>query len=87
MRYDAAMANTPNPHERVALLLARGLTLRQIARQAGVGLGTVAEIATGKTQRPSYSTALLIGNVRVPRAQKAKCPKTTNCEDANENCA
>lgn len=73
MRYDAAMANTTHTaQERVALLLARGFTLRKIASEAGLGLGTVAEISSGKTENPSERTARKISAIKMPRARMAQ---------------
>ena len=46
------------------------MTIASIAEKSGVGLGTVAEIATRKTLDPKTSTVVAIMGLRVPRLRK-----------------
>ena len=59
-------------HQRVDLLRQRGMTIAEIANAAGLGLGTVAEIATRLTGDPRSSTVRAIMSVRVPRRKKSQ---------------
>lgn len=58
--------------QRVDLLRARGMTISSIAEKSGVGVGTVAEIATRKTIDPKTSTVVAIMGLRVPRAKQKR---------------
>lgn len=48
------------------------MTIAEIASAAGLGFGTIAEIATRNTGDPRSSTVRAIMSVRMPRRRKLK---------------